>query len=182
MKLIFLKFMFRPGKTNLKLPGFDFRQKPTRAHPSPSFSPSTPTNYHDADLCTHPHWPQHRARGRAQRLDRQRQGQDPGQGGHPPGPAAAHLCGQAARGRPRALRLQRPEGEHTPPGPAPARRLVPGCSCVVCCFCLLIMFDGFYVPGRLKGDVNIARVEPPKHSIASFRWIMAPVMMFPQKL
>ena len=31
-------------------------------------------------------------------LHRQREGEDPGQGGHPAGPAAPHLRGQAARG------------------------------------------------------------------------------------
>merc|ERR1712216_989552 len=37
-------------------------------------------------------------------------------------PAAPDLRGQAARGRPHALGLQLPEGEHAPPGAAPARR------------------------------------------------------------
>merc|ERR1719420_137555 len=54
--------------------------------------------------------------------DRQREGQDPGQGGHPARPAAADLRGQAARGRPHPGRLQHPEGVHAAPGAAPARR------------------------------------------------------------
>merc|ERR1712094_111326 len=54
--------------------------------------------------------------------DRQREGEDPGQGGPPAGPAAAHLRGQAAGGRPHAGGLQHPEGVHAPPGAAPARR------------------------------------------------------------
>merc|ERR1712182_93116 len=54
--------------------------------------------------------------------DRQREGEDPGQGGDPAGPAAAHLRGQAAGGRPHAGGLQHPEGVHAPPGAAPARR------------------------------------------------------------
>merc|ERR1712182_73597 len=49
-------------------------------------------------------------------------GEDPGQGGYPSGPAAPHLRGQAARGRPHAQRLQHPEGVDAPPRAAPARR------------------------------------------------------------
>merc|ERR1719209_2690588 len=41
----------------------------------------------------------HHPRGGALRHHRERQGQDPGQGGHPPGPAEAHLRRQAAGGR-----------------------------------------------------------------------------------
>ena len=48
--------------------------------------------------------------------------QDPGQGGHPAGPAALDLRGQAARGWPHALGLQHPEGVDAPPGVAPPRR------------------------------------------------------------
>merc|ERR1711870_43395 len=48
---------------------------------------------------------------------RERQGQDPGQGGHPPGPAEVDLRWQAARGRKDPLRLQHPEGVHSPPCP-----------------------------------------------------------------
>ena len=44
------------------------------------------------------------------RGNRQCQVQDPGQGGHPPRPAAPDLRGQAARGRSHAQRLQHPEG------------------------------------------------------------------------
>ena len=48
-------------------------------------------------------------RGRGQRLDREREGEDPGQGGHPAGPAAADLRGEAAGGRPHAGGLQHSE-------------------------------------------------------------------------
>ena len=58
----------------------------------------------------------------ASRHHRQRQGQDPGQGGHPSGPAAPDLRGQAARGRPHAAGLQHPEGVDAAPGAPPARR------------------------------------------------------------
>ncbi len=40
----------------------------------------------------------HHARRRTERHDRQRQTKNPGQGGHPAGPAAPHLRGKAARG------------------------------------------------------------------------------------
>merc|ERR1711874_485912 len=52
---------------------------------------------------------------------RERQGQDPGQGGHPPGPAEADLCWQAVRGRQDSLGLQHPEGVYPALGPSPAR-------------------------------------------------------------
>jgi ubiquitin len=48
--------------------------------------------------------------------------EDPGQGGHPAGPAAPDLCRQAAGGRPHAGRLQHPEGVDAAPGAASARR------------------------------------------------------------
>ena len=41
---------------------------------------------------------------------------------HPPRPAAPHLCGQAAGGRPHAGGLQHPEGVHPAPCPPPAGR------------------------------------------------------------
>merc|ERR1712032_784023 len=67
----------------------------------------------------------HSGRG-GQRHDRQREGQDPGQGGHPSGSAAPDLCGQAAGGRAHAERLQHPEGVHAAPGAAPPwRQVVP---------------------------------------------------------
>merc|ERR1712063_230801 len=50
------------------------------------------------------------------------EGEDSGQGGHPPRPAAPDLRGQAARGRPHPVRLQHPEGVDAPPGAPPARR------------------------------------------------------------
>ena len=58
----------------------------------------------------------------AQRLDRERQGQDPRQGGHPPRSATFNLCRQAAGRWPHAVGLQHPEGEHAALGAAPARR------------------------------------------------------------
>merc|ERR1711918_251543 len=58
------------------------------------------------------------------RHDRQREAEDPGQGGHPAGSAAPHLRGQAARGRPHAFGLQHPEGVDAPPRAPPARRLL----------------------------------------------------------
>merc|ERR1711977_804849 len=51
--------------------------------------------------------------------DRQREGEDPGQGGHPAGPAAPHLRGQAARGWSHVVGLQHPEGKHAALGVAP---------------------------------------------------------------
>merc|ERR1719402_105102 len=58
------------------------------------------------------------------RHHRECQGQDPGQGGHPPGPAEADLRWQAARGWQDSVRLQHPEGEHSSPcAPSPWREL-----------------------------------------------------------
>merc|ERR1712004_777230 len=48
----------------------------------------------------------------------ERQGQDPGQGGHPPRPAEVDLRWQAAGGRKDPLRLQHPEGVHPSPCPS----------------------------------------------------------------
>merc|ERR1712018_744101 len=48
------------------------------------------------------------------------QGQDPGQGGHPPGPAEVDLRWQAAGGRKDPVRLQHPEGVH-PPSRSPSQ-------------------------------------------------------------
>ena len=45
--------------------------------------------------------------------------QDPGQGGHPAGPAALDLRGQAARGRADLVGLQHPEGVNSALGAAP---------------------------------------------------------------
>ncbi len=59
------------------------------------------------------------SRGRAVGHDREREEQDPGQGGHPAGPAAADLPRQAAGGQAHAVGQQHPEGEHPAPG-APA--------------------------------------------------------------
>eukprot|EP01116_Phalansterium_solitarium_P004106 TRINITY_DN14_c0_g1_i24.p1 TRINITY_DN14_c0_g1~~TRINITY_DN14_c0_g1_i24.p1 ORF type:complete len:314 (+),score=67.99 TRINITY_DN14_c0_g1_i24:92-1033(+) len=77
-----------------------------------------------ADLRQDPDRQDDHARGRVERHDRQRQGEDPGQGGNPAGPAASHLCRQAARGRPHPVGLQHPEGVDAPPGAPPAWRPV----------------------------------------------------------
>merc|ERR1712108_62719 len=65
-----------------------------------------------ADLREDPHREDHHPGGRALRHHRECEGQDPGQGGHPPGPAEADLRWQAARRRKDPLRLQHPEGVH----------------------------------------------------------------------
>ena len=70
---------------------------------------------HHADLRQDPHGQDDHARRRAVRHDRQRETEDPGQGGHPARPAALDFRGQAARGRPHAQRLQHPEGVDAPP-------------------------------------------------------------------
>ncbi|KAF7083058.1 hypothetical protein CFC21_086875 [Triticum aestivum] len=59
---------------------------------------------------------------------RQREGKDPGQGGHSPGPAASDLRRQAARGRPHPGRLQHPEGVYPSPGAPPAWWPLSACS------------------------------------------------------
>merc|ERR1712146_125077 len=71
------------------------------------------------------------ARCRAVGHDRQRQAEDPGQGGHHAGPAAPDLRGQAARGRSHAVGLQHPEGVDAPPGAPPARRFLKARSVVL---------------------------------------------------
>ena len=75
-----------------------------------------------ADLRQDAHGQDARARGRPVRLGRERQGEDPGQGRHPGGPAAPDLRGQAARGRPHARRVQHHGWRGAPPRPPPARR------------------------------------------------------------
>merc|ERR1712119_255532 len=65
-----------------------------------------------SDLREDPHREDHHPRGRALRHHREREGQDPGQGGHPPGPAEVDLRWQTARRRKDPLRLQHPEGVH----------------------------------------------------------------------
>merc|ERR1712179_694471 len=59
-----------------------------------------------ADLREDPHREDHHPRGRALRHHREREGQDPGQGGHPPGPAEVDLRWQAAGRWKDSLRLQ----------------------------------------------------------------------------
>merc|ERR1711934_529167 len=58
-----------------------------------------------ADLREDPHREDHHPGGRALRHHRECEGQDPGQGGHPPGPAEVDLRWQAARRRKDPLRL-----------------------------------------------------------------------------
>merc|ERR1712004_818698 len=88
-------------------------QHPEGVHPPPC----PPSQGRYADLRQDPHWQDHHPRGRALRHHRERQGQNPGQGGHPPGPAEVDLRWQAAGGRKDPLRLQHPEGVHSPPCP-----------------------------------------------------------------
>merc|ERR1712047_171265 len=83
-------------------------QHPEGVHPPPC----PPSQGRYADLRQDPHWQDHHPRGRVLRHHRERQGQDPGQGGYPPGPAEVDLRWQAARGRKDPLRLQHPEGVH----------------------------------------------------------------------
>merc|ERR1712022_106318 len=52
------------------------------------------------------------------------EGQDPGQGGHPPGPAAPDLRREAAGGRPHTPGLQHPEGVHSAPRAPSAWRVL----------------------------------------------------------
>merc|ERR1712072_525542 len=54
---------------------------------------------------------------RGQHHRRGGEGEDSGEGGHPSGPAAPHLCWKAARGRPHPRRLRHPEGDPPPPHP-----------------------------------------------------------------
>ncbi|BAT08678.1 Os09g0483200, partial [Oryza sativa Japonica Group] len=76
----------------------------------------------DADLREDADGEVDHAGGGEQRHHRQRQGQDPGQGRYPSGPAAPHLRGEAAGGWPHPGRLQHPEGVDAAPGAPPPRR------------------------------------------------------------
>jgi len=76
----------------------------------------------DADLRDDADGEDDHAGGGEQRHHRQREGEDPGQGRHPAGPAAPHLRGEAAGRRPHPGRLQHPEGVDAAPGAAPPRR------------------------------------------------------------
>ena len=101
--------------------------RPKETLPPPKTpSPQDPTINPTADLRQDPHGQDHHARRRAERHDRQRQAEDPGQGGHPARPAAPHLRGQAAGRWPHAERLQHPEGVDLAPRPAFKRRPLPG--------------------------------------------------------
>uniref|UniRef100_A0A0E0QS84 Uncharacterized protein n=1 Tax=Oryza rufipogon TaxID=4529 RepID=A0A0E0QS84_ORYRU len=77
--------------------------------------------WQDADLREDAHREDDHAGGGEQRHHRQRQGQDPGQGRYPAGPAASHLRGEAARGWPHPGRLQHSEGVDASPGAPPPR-------------------------------------------------------------
>ncbi|RMJ20518.1 ubiquitin, partial [Aspergillus sp. HF37] len=76
---------------------------------APSRAPA-PRRY--ANLRKDTYWQDDYAGGGELRHDRQRQVEDPGQGGHSSGPAAADFRGQAVGGRADSQRLQHPEGEH----------------------------------------------------------------------
>merc|ERR1712196_445675 len=78
--------------------------------------------FRHADLRQDAHGEDHHARCRGERLDRQREGQDPGQGGHPAGSAAPDLRREAAGGWPHPAGLQHPEGVHSSPCASSARR------------------------------------------------------------
>merc|ERR1712107_498424 len=72
---------------------------------------------------------------------RERQGQDSGQGGHPPRPAEVDLRWQAARVRQDPLRLQHPEGVHPPPcSPSQGRKLSCGSKSVNQSDCISAVF------------------------------------------
>jgi hypothetical protein len=64
----------------------------------------------NADICQDTDRQDHHTRGRVERHDRERQGENPRQGGHPTRPAAAHFRGQATRRRSDVDRLQHPKG------------------------------------------------------------------------
>merc|ERR1712072_1571694 len=92
-------------------------------HPEGVHSPSgAPPPWWHANLRQDAHWQDHHARRRGFGHDREREGQDPGQGGHPSRSAASDLRRQAARGRPHPLGLQHPEGVDPPSRPASAWR------------------------------------------------------------
>ncbi|KAG5464932.1 hypothetical protein LSCM4_00380 [Leishmania orientalis] len=93
-------------------------QHPEGVHAAPGAAPAR----RHADLREDAHRQDDRAGGGGERHHREREGQDPGQGGHPAGPAAPDLRRQAAGGGPHARGLQHPEGVHAAPGAAPARR------------------------------------------------------------
>merc|ERR1711915_391709 len=76
----------------------------------------------DADFCEDADGEDDHPRGRAQRLHRERQGQDPGQGRHSSRPAAFDLRWQAAGRWSHSFRLQHPEGVDATLGPSSPRR------------------------------------------------------------
>merc|ERR1711997_1160805 len=87
-----------------------------------TYTPNTyrTDNSQDANLCEDSHWEDHHLGGGAKRFYRECEGQDPGQGGHSPRSAEAHLRWQAAGGWQDPLRLQHPEGVHSSPGASSA--------------------------------------------------------------
>ncbi|CAN0364712.1 unnamed protein product, partial [Ectocarpus sp. 12 AP-2014] len=95
-------------------------QHPEGVDAAPGASPP----WRHADLRQDPHGQDHHSRRRAVGHDRRREAEDPGQGGHPPGPAAFDLRRQAAGGRPHPVGLQHPEGVDAAPGASPPWRTV----------------------------------------------------------
>src|SRR6266702_1417460 len=83
----------------------------TPVHPPPC----TSSLWRYADLCQVLHRQNYHLRGGIFRYDRQCEGEDPGQGRHPSGPATAYLHWQAAQGWPHTLGLQHPERVNPPP-------------------------------------------------------------------
>ena len=91
-RLIFAGKQLEDGRT-LAGGGVFRLQHPEGVHQPP---PRAATPRWHADLREDPDWQDHHPGGGVFRHHRQREGEDPGQGGHSPGPAASHLRGQAA--------------------------------------------------------------------------------------
>ena len=96
------------------------------------FSSSSSNRNHDyyyhthASLCPHADWQDNHSGRAASWHHPDCQASHPRQGGNPTRPATPHLRRQAARRRPLSLRLQHPEGVHTPLGaPSAWRPLMP---------------------------------------------------------
>merc|ERR1712195_77707 len=124
-------------------------------------APGAAPPWRHADLRQDPYGQDRDARGRAVRLDRERQGQDPGQGGHPSRSAASDLCWQAARGRPHSVGLQHPEGVDAAPGAASARRQLASRASALClpsvCRCRIAC--GVRV--QIKYSSSVKKKKPP---------------------
>ncbi|POO01629.1 hypothetical protein TorRG33x02_024060, partial [Trema orientale] len=76
-----------------------------------------PAAWWDADLRQDPDWEDDHVGGGGLRHHRQREGKDSGQGRHPTGPAASHLCREATGGWSHPCGLQYPKGVYPPPCP-----------------------------------------------------------------